>query len=405
MPSVIKRRLNIGFVFGILLVLMVGTISFISLQKQYHEGELVRHTYGVINHLQEIQNILIDMETGRRGFRTTNEKKFLEPYRTGLVNIGPSIAELQRQISDNPQQFARAEQLKISVQNLLSFWMDLGEDASGYTRERISEIMSGEKIRMDQIRLQLHEMVSAENDLLTRREISNRSSKTFTQQGLIIGIVLILCIVILLIIQILQEFKNRRKAEEDLQTNFRELSLVNEQNARRNWLLNGLAKVNDTLQGHTNEAGLSGPVLQTIVKYAGVEAGGFYIYNDEKENLLLTASHALPATIKKEYTLHEGLVGQAAVETEPVIISEIPPKYVSLTGGTVAIEPVHAIYASLHQNNELKGVIELLSFKPVKDETIELLKLISNNIADCAYSLASKLGGGFDIVHSHNAVE
>ncbi|MGI8634465.1 MAG: ATP-binding protein, partial [Segetibacter sp.] len=316
-----------------------------------------------------------------------NEKKFLNPYRIGLANISPSISELQRLMSDNPEQLQRTAKLKMSTDDLLLFWKDLGEDAGGYSKERISEITSGEKKRMDRIRFQLNEMASVENELLKSREISNRSSKAFTQYGLIIGIVLILCIVILLIMQVLQEFKNRRKAEEDLQTNYRELSLVNQQNSRRNWLLEGLAKVNDTLQGHAIEADLSDQVLHTIVKYTGSEAGAFYIYNNDKKNILLTASYALPDKVKKEYALHEGLVGQAAIEREPVIISEIPAKYALVSGGTVAVEPVHAIYTSLYQNNELKGIIELLSFKQVKDETIQLLKLISNNIAVALHAL------------------
>jgi signal transduction histidine kinase/DNA-binding response OmpR family regulator/CHASE3 domain sensor protein len=381
MGSAIRRRLNIGFAFAILLVLVISTISFVTFQQQYNEGELVKHTYKVINQLQLIQNSLIDMETGRRGFRTTNEKKFLDPYKSGLVNINPLLSQLQQLIEDNPQQKERAAKLKISIADILLFWKDLGEDAAGYTKERISQIMSAEKTRMDGIRLQLNQMEGVENELLKTREINNSRSITFAKTGLIIGIILILCIVMLLISQILREFSNRQKAEEGLKKNYRELSLVNRQNAERNWLLDGLAKVNDILQGHQNDATLSRLVLDTVVKYTGAQAGGFYVYQREKKRLVLTASYALPDTVKKDYGLNQGLVGQAAVEKEPFIISDIPPKYATISGGTVMAEPVHAIYAPLYQDNELKGVIEMLSFKAVTDETIQLLKLISNNIA------------------------
>ncbi|MDQ6814764.1 MAG: CHASE3 domain-containing protein, partial [Bacteroidota bacterium] len=377
----IKNRLNIGFAFAILLVLLVGAISFITSQKQYQEGELVKHTYQVINQLQSTQNVLIDMETGRRGFRSTNEKKFLEPYYIGLQNVEPVLLQLRQLIKDNPQQIVRAEQLKRSTDDLLAFWRGLGEDASKYTTARISEIMVAEKARMDNIRVQLIKMQTVEDQLLFDRENDNNRSVIFARTGLVAGIFLILCIVILLIIQILKEFKNRQKAEEDLQKNYKELSIVNQESSKRNWLLHGLAEVNDILQGHLDAVTLSQLVLDTVIKYAGLKAGAFYIFDPQKSNIQLFASYALPDTAKKEYNLHEGFVGQAAAGKEPLIISDIPPKYATIEGGTVRFEPVHAIYASLHHNDELKGIIEVLSFEPVGDETIELLKLVSNNIA------------------------
>lgn len=390
MASNIRRKLNVGFASAIFLVLLVGTISFVTFRKQYQEGELVKHTYKVINELQTVQSTLIDMETGRRGFRSTNERKFLEPYTLGLVSIEPSLQKLQQLLQDNPEQTERVTKLKIAVAELLLFWRDLGDDANNYSREKIVEIMSAEKTRMDGIRFQLAEMGSVENELLKNREQNDRNSINIAIGGLIIGIVLILCIVILLIIQILNEFKNRKKAEENLQANYTELSLVNQQNSERNWLLNGLAKVNDILQGHLDVSSFSRVVLDTVVKYIGLQAGAFYVFNEDKKNLLLTASYALPNTAREEYSLNEGFVGQAAVEKKPIIISNIPPKYAAIDSGTVLVEPVHAIYASLHHNDELKGIIEVLSFTPLTEQTIQLLKLISNNIAVALHSIKER---------------
>ncbi|MCW3115291.1 MAG: sensor histidine kinase [Segetibacter sp.] len=381
MTVIIKRRLRIGFAFAIFLVLIVGAISFITFHNQYKEGELVKRTYRVINQIESVQSALVDMETACRGFRSTNEKAFLQPYYAGSAVIQTLLAQLQELVNDNPRQIQKTIGLRSSINDLLQYWNGLGDDASNYTRQKISEITTAERIKMDGIKSQISEMEKVENDLLVSREIVNDNSVKYAKRGLIIGISLILITVILLINQILNELNSRRKAEENLLNNNRELSLVNSESAERNWLLDGLAKVNDILQGHLDAATLSQTVLDTLVKYVDLKAGAFYIYNDDKQNLLLTASYALPNTAKKEYNLHEGFVGQAAVEKEPLIITDIPSKYATIDGGTVRLEPVHAVYASLFHNDQLKGIIEVLSFAPIRNETIHLLKLISNNIA------------------------
>ncbi|GEO07969.1 response regulator [Segetibacter aerophilus] len=381
MDRKIKRQVKTGFAFAILLVLLVGLISLIIFEKQFRQGELVKHTYQVINQLQSIQSILIDMETGRRGFRSTNEKKFLQPYTEGLNQIQPTLADLQNLIKDNLQQTQKAQSLKNSVNDLLKYWNNLGEDASTYTRQRIVEITTFEKSKMDGIRQQLLEMETVEKELLRHREIEDNNSVSNAKWALVIGILLILGIVIILINQILREFNSRRKVEEDLLSNNKELSVVNEESAERNWLLQGLARVNDILQGHLDVAALSQLVLDTVIKYLELKAGAFYVYDEESKKIILTASYALPNSAKKEYDLHEGLVGQAAVEKEPIIISDIPPKYATIDSATVRLEPVHAIYASLFHNNELKGIVEVLSFERIPNESLQFLKLISNNIA------------------------
>lgn len=166
MASSIKKRLNLGFASAILLVLLVGAISIVTFRRQYQEGELVKHTYRVINQLGSIQSALVNMETGRRGFRSTNERNFLQPYYIGLQSIHTSLAQLQNLIKDNPTQIQKAANLNNLIESLLRFWSGLGQDASTYTRQKISEITSLEKNKMDSIRSVLTEMEKIENVLL-----------------------------------------------------------------------------------------------------------------------------------------------------------------------------------------------------------------------------------------------
>ena len=387
MRGFIKRRLNAGFAVAIILVLMVGALSFATFQKQSREAQMVNNSYQIINQLVEIQQTLIDMETGRRGFRSTNEKKFLAPYNAGLARYPSTLTELETLLKDNPSQINKAERVKTDVEQLLEFWESLGTNASRYTREDVIKIMTEEKLRVDNIRVQLGDMIREENLLLAVREKESSESKKLAKWELAIGILLILAIVILLIIQIVKEFRHRRKAEAKLQSNLEELTLVNSENAERNWLLSGLAKVNDSLQGHVDEVQLSESILNTIIKYLDLRAGAFYIYNEDNKRLILRASYALKGVIKQEYDLQEGFVGQAAASREPLVLADISPDYVKIESATVSIEPMHVMYVPLIHDNKLKGVIEVLFFNSIEDKAIRFLKVVTNNIAVELHSL------------------
>jgi signal transduction histidine kinase/DNA-binding response OmpR family regulator/CHASE3 domain sensor protein len=390
MRGVIKKRLNTGFVVAIILVLLIGAISFSTFKRQSEESEHVNHTYQVIGILLEIQQSLIDMETGQRGFRSTNEKVFLEPYRSGVKRYPTSVARLETLIQDNPQQVQKAEKVKESIEELLNFWQDLDNQQNTFSNQRVIEIMRSEKLQMDVIREQLGDMRGQEENLLQARKNENRQSVEQAKWELFIGIVLILTIVVLLINQIVREFKHRRKAEASLQENLEELTAVNDENAEKNWLLTGMADVNNVLQADVDEETLTDGVLKAVINYLGQKAGAFYVYDAERNKLVLKAAFSVREIVQKEYELHEGFVGQAAASREPMILDKITTKNISFNTATLSVSPVNAIYAPLVYNDELKGVIEVLCFDASGQKVLKFLKVITNNISVALHSLQSR---------------
>ncbi len=388
MKSNINTRLYLGFASAIFLVLMVGLISYATFSKQNYEAGRVKHSYQVMNKLFDLQNLITDMETGRRGFRSTNQKLYLEPYYSALAKFEPALGQTRQLLLDNPRQLQALNKTEYSIRSLMSYWRSLGEDAGGYTRERIREIVAQEKSHMGLVRLNLQEMMDVELNLLSSREDANRKSIDFAIYELVIGILLIILIVGVLIYQILKELNSRKKAELALQNNNTKLEAVYSASAEKNWLLAGLAEVNESLQGLLDTKELCKIVLNKVVNYLQVSAGGFYLY--EENSLVLKSSVSLPATAQRRYNLNEGFVGRAASQTAPLLISDIPPKWITIQGGTIAAEPVQAIYAPLYLSGELKGLIELLTFEHFDERHTDFIKLVGNNIAVALNSAQSR---------------
>lgn len=90
----------------------VQNISFLN-----DDMDMVDHTHLVIRGAQDIMMAAVDMETGMRGFLLTGEDSFLEPYSKGKSRLSSLIADLELQVSDNPEQIALLGEIRTTISN------------------------------------------------------------------------------------------------------------------------------------------------------------------------------------------------------------------------------------------------------------------------------------------------
>lgn len=375
------KRLYIGTGFAFFLLITLGIIAFRTIQNQFDEAQRVRHSYRVLKHIAMTEQLLIDMETGRRGFRSTNETRFLKPYYEAVGKIGPSVQTIKNLISDNPEQTERVVGVERSIRDLMEYWRELGADASRYTKADIIRVTDGEKVRMDQIRQQLGDMVEVEELLLKNREKESDSAVISAINVFGFGGVFLLGLGAVIVSLFAFEMNKRKKAEVHLQQNLDELEQLNQVSTEKNWMLTGMALVNNSVQGVGDSDSLAQEVLQTLTRYLEVQAGGFYCYEEEQKRLDLNAFVALPAKVPQSYGLQEGLVGQAAMDREIVVTNHVPADYWTISSGSGRAVAGQLIFAPLWYKKELKGVVELASFQPLSSAQLDFLQTVSNNIA------------------------
>jgi signal transduction histidine kinase/CheY-like chemotaxis protein/CHASE3 domain sensor protein len=386
----VKRKLNIGFAAAILLVVLVGGLSIYTFDKQNAQAQLVKQSYQVINKVQHIQRLLADMETGERGFRSTNNAIFLEPYQIAGTQIHQAIQDLTKLSRENQTLLEEVNALKIKVDGLLAFWSATGQNVDGYSKDYIARLMQDEKVRMDGVRTLIDSILKDQNNILIGREKENRQAVRIAIGELLIGVSLILFIVIALIYQTIKEFRIRRIAEEKLSDYNKELEAVNEERSDRNWLLAGLAEINNALQGYKNVEELSGSALKSLAAYVQAEAAGFYIYDEEKKQFELKYGYGLPASAKKVFNNDEGFLGRAFDEQKLFVVKDVDHRQVVIESALIKANPAEIIYLPVCLNDELKGVIELLKFGSFNESTKHFLKSIANNIGVAIQSSQSR---------------
>ena len=102
------RRMIAASVALALVIAGVFAGLLIAVQDLEHSSERTRHSEHVIATANGLEKVVLDVETGLRGFIITGDERFLEPWDAARTAFPRQAAELQSLVSDNPVQHARA---------------------------------------------------------------------------------------------------------------------------------------------------------------------------------------------------------------------------------------------------------------------------------------------------------
>ena len=165
------------------------------------------------------------------------------------------------------------------------------------------------------------------------------------------------------------------------------LKLVAEEDKKRNWSTQGLAKFADILRSNSNSIEeLSNNIISNLVKYLGANQGSLYIVNDANSKDVYLEMLACYAWDKKKHIEQriehgEGLVGQAWLESDVILLTEIPTDFVQITSGLGGATPNCIIIVPLTVNEVTYGVVEIASFFKFEEYQIDFLKKLAESIA------------------------
>jgi len=99
-------------------------------------------------------------------------------------------------------------------------------------------------------------------------------------------------------------------------------------NSEQDWLKTNLAKFSRMLQGQKDMLTVAKLILSELAPVVEAQHGVFYVMESKEEPVLrLLASYAYRArkNVGNEFRLGEGIVGQAAVEKEKILLTNVPP--------------------------------------------------------------------------------
>lgn len=159
---------------------------------------------------------------------------------------------------------------------------------------------------------------------------------------------------------------------------------VTQNEAKRNWVTEGMAKFADILRKEQDEFFYDN-IVSNLVKYLNANQAGLFVA-DQKNNkniLVLKSCYAYERKkiLEKEIDFGVGLIGQCVLEKETIILTEIPTNYIQITSGLGDATPGFIIIVPLKLNDQVSGVIEIASFKMFEDYKIEFIEKVAESIA------------------------
>lgn len=162
----------------------------------------------------------------------------------------------------------------------------------------------------------------------------------------------------------------------------------------RNWTAQGIAKFSDILRQNNDDIEqLSYNIVDNLINYIGAIQGAIYVLstneNEEEQYFEMTAAVAYgrKKMVDRRVELEEGLVGRCAFEKETVYLKEIPDNYVRITSGLGDANPNVLLLTPLKLNNEIFGVLEIVSFNEFQKHQIEFVEKVGENIASTISSV------------------
>jgi PAS domain S-box-containing protein len=171
------------------------------------------------------------------------------------------------------------------------------------------------------------------------------------------------------------------------------LSKVAEDDRKRNWSTEGMARFGEILRTNNNDLEkLADEIIGSLVKYLGANQGAIYIIDDNGTEEPTMSMKACYAWDKKKFInqqIHkgEGLAGQAWQEGDIVYLTEVPQNYIKITSGLGDANPNSVIIVPLKVNDQVFGVVEIASFSDFQDFEKEFVQKVAESIASTISSV------------------
>ncbi len=174
---------------------------------------------------------------------------------------------------------------------------------------------------------------------------------------------------------------------KNIQDSVEEHKKHNEENDRRRFINEGLAKFSDILRLYNNDIEkLADIFIKELVKYLDAIQGGLFLVKDsdaKEKTLQLISAFAFNRKkyINKEIKVGEGLVGACAIEKNTINLTDIPKEYISITSGLGDAPPNNLLLLPIIQEDEILGVLEIASLKKFLAHEIEIGEQVTASLA------------------------
>ena len=129
----IRNKIIAGIAIPVFLMAIISSIVYSNVISLLESSKWVEHTHQVIADSNALEKLLLDMETGERGYLITGKESFLEPFNQSIKIWNNKLTMLKEKVSDNPSQVAYLNQ----IDDLQQQWIEKAANVEIATRRKV----------------------------------------------------------------------------------------------------------------------------------------------------------------------------------------------------------------------------------------------------------------------------
>ncbi|MES2481081.1 MAG: response regulator, partial [Pseudomonadota bacterium] len=173
--------------------------------------------------------------------------------------------------------------------------------------------------------------------------------------------------------------------KDNINTMISNLRETTESNREQDWLKTNLARFTGMLQGQRELSTVGKMLLSELAPLVNAHQGSIYHNSNSPEfngELVLLSSYAQSGQVQLAPTiaLGEGLVGQCAVETRRILMTDVPTDFVTISSSLGRARHVSVVVLPVLFENQTKAVIELASLHPFTPVNLNFLDQLALGI-------------------------
>lgn len=191
----IGTKIILGFAGVLMLMIIMGVVVLYNVNDRSRQFNLILDKDSVmITKANEINRVVVDMQTGIRGYVITHQKKFLEPYNNSQQVIADLFQEEENLASDNPAQVKALGDIEAMVKSWQTLYAEpeiamVEQVIAGTATQAELEAfiaLGVSTTAMDQIRDKSEQFIATAQQIMDERRAKADSAATTTVNTTII---------------------------------------------------------------------------------------------------------------------------------------------------------------------------------------------------------------------------
>lgn len=183
--------------------------------------------------------------------------------------------------------------------------------------------------------------------------------------------------------------------------------------AQRNWVTHGLANFGEIIrQDNDNVEDFALNLMSQLLKYVDVVQGAIYFKVEDKFSDELKFENKAAIAYGKQVMLDttitekDGLFGRVIAEQKIIYLEDVPDSYVTFTQGKKeAQKPRNLLLVPMVVNDEIFGIMELVSYNHLEKYKIEFVEKLCENIASVISSVNTNIHNAHLLEQSNEQAE